>query len=57
MEETEYANIFKKSHVSLIKMLTTELKDCNVVTVGYGNRTQHIYKDNKYFMTINWQLV
>jgi len=53
----KYANIFRKSHITLIELLNVELKSKKVTTVGYGDRTQHIFVDNKYWMTVNWNLV
>ena len=53
----KYANILNERHVSLIMYLNKELKDEKVTTVGFGSRTQHIFKGNKYYMTINWGLV
>lgn len=57
MKEIQYANILRKSHVTLIEMLTKELENKKVKTVGYGNRVQHIFVEGKYFMTVDWKLV
>jgi hypothetical protein len=57
MKEEQYANILNERHVSLIMYLNEDLKDDKVTTVGFGNKTQHIFKGNNYYMTVNWDII
>lgn len=59
MKNYPYFNPFRKNHVELLQFLEGELvndKD-KIDMCKFGDNTQHIFKNNKYLMTINWALV
>lgn len=54
-----YFNPMRKSHVILIKFLEKELvnKKDKIEMCPYGPSTQHLFRNGKYLMTIDWKLV
>lgn len=59
MSKHPYFNPFRKNHVVLLQELENELvndKD-KIDMYKFGDRTQHVFKNGKYLMTINWALV
>lgn len=59
MQQYNYFNPFRKSHIGLMQFLEKELvNDKDVIdVVKYGERTEHIFRNGKYLMTLNWGLV
>lgn len=59
MKEHLYFNPFRKEHVNLLTYLEKSLtdKELKIDMVKYGDRTQHIFVDNQYYLTVNWSLV
>lgn len=59
MNENLYFNPFRKEHVGLIAYLeNTLVNDTDRINLcKFGERTQHIFVNNSYLMTINWGLV
>lgn len=59
MNYNPYFNPFKKSHVVLMQLLEKELvNDTDEIVVSkFGNRTEHVFRNGKYYMTLNWALV
>ncbi len=52
----EYFNPYTEQHTLLLKCLEEAfLNDIGIYQ--FGNRTQHIFKNKKYLMTVNWSLV
>ena len=56
---TEYFNPSRKNHLTLLKYLENQLTDKgdDIEMYKFGKNTQHIFRNGKYFMTINWALV
>ena len=55
-----YFNPHRKQHGLLMEALEKESRIENAKSlrmVKYGERTQHIFIDSKYYMTVNWALV
>ena len=59
MIDYPYFNPFRKQHVELLKFLEKELvNDVDIIDMcKFGDRTQHIFKNGNYLMTVNWGLV
>lgn len=57
--KTDYFNPLRQTHLVLLKYLETQIADRgdNIEMYKYGKNTQHIFRNGKYFMTINWSLV
>lgn len=58
MEEF-YFDPFRKNHIEFIKYLQQELSEDvvtenNVVMCKFGEKTEHIFINNIYLMTIDW---
>ena len=59
MNKYPYFNPFRKNHVGLMQFLEDTIvneKD-KLEMYKFGDRTQHIFRNGKYYMTINWGLV
>lgn len=58
-KEHQYFNPFRKNHVELLQYLEGQVADKNykVDMYKFGDNTQHIFINDKYFMTVNWSLV
>ena len=54
-----YFNPFRKTHANLMKYLEQQLvNDTDKIrVVKYGTRTEHVFVNDNYLMTINWALV
>ena len=55
-----YFNPYRAEHVILMKRMEgkiDKLKKHSIEMVPYGDRTQHIFIDKKYYMTLNWSLI
>lgn len=58
MNEELYFDFLNPRHVNLLKFLERDLGQTKgVYMCRYGEKTQHIFINNKYYMTINWSLV
>lgn len=59
MSKYPYFNPARKHHVILLQDLEDKLvnKEDEIEMYEFGDRTQHIFKNGKYLMTINWGLV
>lgn len=59
MNDNAYFNPFRKHHVILLAHLEKSLvnnKD-KIDLIKFGERTQHIFVNDTYLMSINWELV
>lgn len=59
MNDNPYFNPFRREHVTLMAFLEKTLvnnKD-KIDLCKFGERTQHVFVNNNYLMTINWGLV
>ena len=54
-----YFNPFRPYHVALMQYLNQELvNDTDKIEMyKFGDRTQHIFRNGKYLMTVNWSKV
>ena len=59
MNEHLYFNPFRQHHTNLLSYLEKELTNdgSKIEMYKLGDRTQHIFRNNKYLMSINWSLV
>ena len=59
LNDHPYFSPLRKSHTMLMGSLGDELiNDKDVIDMPkFGDRTQHIFINKKYFMTINWAIV
>lgn len=58
--EEGYFDPFREEHIRLIEEINRDLtatRTQKVAFVKFGDRTHHVFKDKKYFMSINWGLV
>lgn len=57
MKEFKYADPRRKNHLNFIEVLSKEYENKNVRTIGFGDRTQHIFVNGHYQITVNWNLI
>jgi len=57
MKKYKYADPSRKTHLKFIELLSERYENTNVRTIGFGDKTQHIFVSGVYQMTINWNLV
>lgn len=55
----KYFNPLRKTHLGLVEYLEKELanKGDDIKMCKYGENTQHIFKNGKYLITIDWSKV
>lgn len=55
----EYFNPLRKTHLVLLKYLETQLanRGDDIEMYKFGKNTQHIFRNGKYFMTIDWSKI
>lgn len=56
---TEYFNPSRIEHLEILKFLEEDLstEENTIIMCKFGYRTQHIFKDNKYYMTLDWSKI
>jgi hypothetical protein len=58
MSKYPYFNPERMSHSKLMQTIEGSLKEEDKIRVlPLGDNTQHIFKNGKYLITINWNLV
>lgn len=53
-----YFNIHRKQHILFLSELNKMCdKNAKYQFIKYGDGVQHLFKDGKYLMTVNWNLI